>query len=367
FNRTFGPAWFSVVLGLPPDFPLPPRVSVINDLSTQDITSYGIFGEVSWSGFDERLKLSLSTRWQRDEIEQTYFALRQAVFPPFDATLDDQAGSASFNSLMPRLAATYRFTDDLTAYAVASKGVKPGGYNLGSQEVPNSPATFGKEELWNYEVGLKGDLLGRRLRYSLAVFHMDWKDIQVGQFFFDPVTFSGADLTVNGTAASSNGVELELTAALTQRLRLSAGMGYTDAKFDDFRNAIVSTTGDTADVTGNLLPLSTEWTANAAAEYRYPTGSMGDAFARVEYIYRGDTYDDIDNRDVEGDLIPAYDTWNLRFGLDGGRYSVVAFVDNVTDEEYVTGWLVNASESFTGVPGVINPRTYGVRMIARFQ
>lgn len=364
-NRSFGSDWFHVLLGLPQGFPIPPRVSVINDLRRQDITTYGVFGELNWSGFDDRLKLSLSGRWQRDEIEQGYYAPRQSAFPPFVATLDDFSGSASFNSFMPRFAATYKMSPQLTGYLVVAKGVKPGGYNLGSEEVPGSPATYDSEKLWNYEVGLKGELFERRLRFDLAAFVMDWKQIQVGQFFFDPVTLSGVDLTSNGPSAESRGVEFSVSVAATQGLRISAAVGYTDATFDDFPNAIVGANGQTADLTGNLLPLSTEWSGNADVEYRHPLGALGEGFAKVGYIYRGDTYDDIQNRNVDGELIPSYDLWNLRLGVERDRYSVIAFVDNVTDEPYIGGWL--ADSSLSGVLAVMNPRSFGVRLIARFQ
>ena len=364
-NRSFGPDWFHVLLGLPQGFPIPPNVSVINDLRTQNISTYGLFGELSWMGLADRLKLSLSGRWQRDEIEQSYYAPRQSPFPPFPATLDDFSGDASFSNFMPRIAATFKLTDQVTAYGVVAKGVKPGGYNLGSEEVPGSPPTYNEEDLWNYEVGLKGDFFERRLRLDLAAFLMDWDQIQVGQFFFDPDTLSGVDLTANGTSAQSKGFELGLALAATSRLRFSASVGYTDATFDDFRNAIVGANGQTADVTGNMLPLSSKWTANADVEYRHPVAPSTDLFAKVEYVYRGDTYDDIQNRDVDGELIPAYHVWNLRVGMERDRYSVIAFMDNVTNDDYLSGWL--ADSSLSGVLAVVNPRSFGVRFIARFE
>lgn len=364
-NRSFGADWFHVLLGLPQGFPIPPRVSVINDLRQQDIRTYGIFGELSWTGFGDRLKLSLSGRWQHDDIEQGYYAPRQSVFPPFVATLDDFSGKASFSSFMPRFATTYKFSAGLSGYLVVAKGVKPGGYNLGSDEVPGSPSTYDAEELWNYELGLKGELFQQRLRFELAAFRMDWQQIQVGQFFFDPVTLSGVDLTVNGASAKSQGLELSLSAALTRGLRVSASVGYTDATFDDFPNAIIGANGQTADLTGKRLPLSAKWSGTGSVEYRFGAGALGEAFAKAEYIYRGDTYRNIQNRDIAGDLIPSYDLWNLRLGFEQGRYSVIGFVDNVTNEHYVGGWL--ADSSLSGVLAVMNPRSYGVRVIARFQ
>lgn len=363
-NRSFGPDWFHVLLGLPQGFPIPPDVSVINDLRTQNIATYGLFGEMSWTGLADKLKVSLSGRWQRDEIDQSYYAPRQSPFPPFPSTLDDFSGSANFSSFMPRLAATYKLSEQVTGYGVVAKGVKPGGYNLGSEEVVGSPATYNPEELWNYEVGLKGEFLDRRLRLDLAAFLMDWNQIQVGQFFFDPDTLSGVDLTANGTSAQSKGMELGFLLAATSRLRFSGSVGYTDATFDDYPNAIVGANGQTADLTGNMLPLSTKWTVNANAEYRQPVAGSTEVFGRVEFVYRGDTYDDIQNRDIEGELIPSYHVWNLRVGMERDRYSLIAFVDNVTNDDYVSGWL--ADSSLSGVLAVVNPRTFGLRFMARF-
>lgn len=61
--------------------------------------------------------------------------------------------------------------------------------------------------------------------------------------------------------------------------------------------------------------------------------------------------------------VPAYDQWNLRAGVQGDRFSVTAYVENLTDDHHFT----NAYEKvFLG--GVqVEPayRTYGVRLTYR--
>ena len=57
--------------------------------------------------------------------------------------------------------------------------------------------------------------------------------------------------------------------------------------------------------------------------------------------------------------------WNLRVGMERDRYSLIAFMDNVTNDDYVSGWL--ADSSLSGVLAVVNPRSYGLRFIARFE
>lgn len=363
-RRPFSPTFFSTFFGV--TVPEGTVVTPINDLEGFEVTSYGVFGELSWTGLDDRLTVSGGLRWQNDDVASTFFALRNAVFPPFTAVPQDQAGDASFDSIMPRFTANYAVSDELNLYGLVAKGSKPGGFNLATVTFPDIglPETFDSEELWNYEIGVKAALADRRFLFNLAAFYIDWNKIQVSSFFFDPDTFASGIVTQNGAEASSKGIEADFTALPFEGLKLQAGIGYQDSQFGSFPDAIIDSTGNTADASGNRLPLAPEWSYNASAEYYWEVGNNGEAFLRLEYVYRDSVFTDNESRSVAPDFVPSYDYMNLRSGVDFGTVRVIAYIENLVGENYTTGYL--PPNSITGVLATVNPRRFGATITYNF-
>jgi iron complex outermembrane receptor protein len=92
-------------------------------------------------------------------------------------------------------------------------------------------------------VGYKASLFDRRLRFALAGFYADYKDVQVpgsvGAVINGVPTFVG--VTTNAGAATFKGVEAEASATLARefagagsRLNLAGTLGYIDAQYDEF-------------------------------------------------------------------------------------------------------------------------------------
>ena len=60
-------------------------------------------------------------------------------------------------------------------------------------ETPAFATKYDKESLWNYELGMKSELLDGRLRLNAAVFHLEWDGLQFESFFF----LTPGDLSTN--------------------------------------------------------------------------------------------------------------------------------------------------------------------------
>ena len=370
FEERFGSDWQQFLRDFTGNQGLvvPPGVGFL-DFGSIDATSYGIFGDMTWRGLEDRLSMSASVRWAHDEIEQTDRSISLSPTPPFgpgDSGLLE--GGSSFEAFLPRFSVTYEVAEDLvTLYAVAAKGYKPGGFNLGSVNVnvPNAPNTYDQETLWNYELGVKGSLFDSKLRLNLAAFYTDWSDLQVPALFFDPDTLLRVPLVQNYPSATSKGIELEFSAEPMEGLLLQGGIGFNDATFGDGPDIIVAQAVSVlGNVTGNQLPLASRWTGNTAVQYRRPFSSQLDGFVRLEYIYQGRRFEDVDNRRISGDLIPKYDTINVRAGVEWENLSIIVFGENVINEDYVTGY--RSSTSLNGALAVVNPKRFGVRAIYNF-
>jgi len=60
-------------------------------------------------------------------------------------------------------------------YARLASGYRPGGPNT----VPGTPAQYNPDKTYNYEIGLKADVLEHRLSLETAAYYIDWRNIQV--------------------------------------------------------------------------------------------------------------------------------------------------------------------------------------------
>lgn len=255
----------------------------------------------------------------------------------------------SWGRLTPNASLRWRPSERVTAYVALSNGFKSGGYNdaLGSA----NGIAFGPESLWNYEAGVKTSLLDRRVTLNVALFYMDWRKIQIlvqnpATTFFDPII-------LNAGGATSRGVELELAARPTDRLRLGISGStqrarYTEGTLPDGRPL-------------RVIPFSPAYIVATNAEYRFPIGGH-DIRLSGEYIARGRSYLTTNN-DPDG-RVGAYSLVNLRLALAprDERWQLAAFVDNLTDATYRTRLFDLYDNPLNGQKFVTlgPPRTFGM-------
>jgi iron complex outermembrane recepter protein len=343
------------LLGLPLGFPFDAGDRTFN---TQ---SWAVFGEATWY-LTEKLTLTAGGRYSDDTVSQRRTGVN------FGAPTVPTEGKTSFDDFSPRVAATYALNDSLTYYAAVSKGYKAGGLQLNNNQLlPVSE--FKEETIWNYEGGLKLATMGGRLRSNLAVFYMDWSDLQVftSQPIVDPVTGQVIFLhvTKNAASATNKGLEFDLRALPTRNFEIGGSVGYLHARFDDFPDAVVM--GNTVDLSDREIPRSPKWTASIDAEYRKQMADigeilspLGEGYLRAEWSYRSRSVPLLDS------LVPnpqqlvsdQFELLNIRAGFVTDTYRLDAYVENVLDEVYFTTFW---GFGFSGAR--INPtyRSYGIK------
>lgn len=313
----------------------------------EESTTWAIFADAVWHALP-RLDVTIGGRYTESDYTRTdnNILLGSMTVNPGQSVND--------SDFSPRFVLTYEWADDVLTYASASKGFKMGGAS--GIVPPGASPTFDKETIWNYEIGVKARLFDNRLQVNAAGFYMDWKDLQA--FAFD----NPDDLIFfvqNAAEASTKGFEIEASAVPVEGLNLTFGAGYLDAQYDSFENARVG--GMITDLGGFGLPFAPEWTVNATGQYTHPLGDYLDGFLRFEWSFIDDTFRNFDaqhNFEVNGDrtfLVPSYNVVNLRIGVEHENFRVVAFAENLFDENY-----------FTGIRGATlvdpHPRVFGVRV-----
>ena len=253
----------------------------------------------------------------------------------------------------------WRVRPDTLLYVKHSRGFKGGGQNIrGSAASPVSFQPFSPETVLDYEVGLKTDLLDRRLRINVAAFYSNYQNIQRST----AVALGGvvSTLITNATSAKIKGGELEITAAPTTRLTLNTSISYIHARYGAFLDAQI---GDRSD---EPFPIP-KWTVATNATYAVPLG-VGALRLTASYIWQ----DDVNYR---GSAVLDSAVTQPAFGLVNGRAALVLdrpkleialFVKNLLDKSYIVGGIdLDRTIGFNmNVPGA--PRTFGVDLTKRF-
>ncbi len=338
--------------------------------NTTDGETFAVFGDVTWS-FADQWSLIAGARYTRDELEyaryQNFTSLLYSQVASGTRPLDSEITAQderSFTDVSPRVVLTYAPTDDIDAYLVASAGYKPGGALL------DTATRYEEERLWNYEAGIKMQALDDRLTINAAVFHMIWDGLQIPtldtEFVDGEIELNTRILNIDATAY---GAELETQYMPTDYLYLAAGIGYLSNEFDGFGADDPYVFEAMAfDIDGKRLPRSPEWTLNFVGQYERPLTTDYDAFVRVEWSYRSETFSDIEAlasvtepldipgfgnsvsgvgytilypRDDFPFRVPSFDVVNLRAGVNTDRFSITAYVENLLDDNYYTGTQEN--------------------------
>jgi iron complex outermembrane receptor protein len=207
--------------------------------------AFAVYTQWDWN-VTARLTATLGARWTDEdkEIRYTPNANPRITTAPQNriSTANIRARGVpteqSVSLVTPRAAVRFEFTDDLMAFASATRGFRSGGWNARGT-APDTIQPFGPEKVWSYEVGLRSEWLDGRLRANLTGFHFDADDFQLPSAF-TTATGSIQFLTRNFAALRNSGVELELVAAPVENLNVFATIGIQDAEYRDLAPSILA-------------------------------------------------------------------------------------------------------------------------------
>jgi iron complex outermembrane receptor protein len=242
---------------------------------------------------------------------------------------------SAWSRLTPKLAVQYQAAPALLLYASASEGFRAGGYNVFA---PSSRYTaFSPETVRALELGAKGWLAGKRLRYAAALYRMQVDDMQVQQ-----MPSPGLVYLTNAASARSTGAEAELDYLLGGGWQLQAALALNRTRFGRFRDG-------TNNYDGQHNPFAPDRSGQVAL--RYDAGSGWHAQAALSGT--GAIFLDAANRYRRN----GYGLLNLNAGYRTGAWDVSAYVSNLADRRYDAVGYQN------GIVSVVSPpREAGLRL-----
>ena len=188
---------------------------------------------------------------------------------------------------------------------------------------------------------------------NAAAFTYEVEDFQAQVF----LTVATGSVITNARDVTGTGAEAEITALITPNFEIIAGLGLLDTEFDSDQIFLVA--GDEYTLDGNELPSAPELTYNLVARYYLPLVDRGELAFQADYAWQDDHF-----LQIENDPYSRHDSYGIAnakvsWHSPDGRYSVSAFVNNLTDEEYFTYQNTLGADWGYGVWG--KPRTSGMR------
>jgi iron complex outermembrane receptor protein len=400
--------------------PPPKRVCIKTHLTNR---SYSVFGQANLNlgALSDNLSafaIKLGARFSRENVTAQTASLIFAGngFGPLIMTTGARNFNArSFDNFSPEAGIEFAPTDDLLFYYTFSRGFKAGAGE--NNQGPGAANDFRSiivdpEIIENHEAGLKSAWLDNRLIVNLSGFTYELTGQQINKTIAGgPAGF--ATVFQNAASTGAKGVELEVSAAITDNFRVSGSANWLDSKYKDFRTtdplnpqnittlppgpvaaacAAVLAAGDPPttlppacfpfggvpdpttpigdiQLAGNPTRQSPKWSANFYAEYDihglnlFNDGSY--LTPSINVLYKGDVFFTEFHRFVEGQEAYTVIDTNLRYTSGNGRITADLWVKNAANKLIATSTFQLSTGRVIGVT-YLPPRMFGFTLGYKF-
>ncbi|ANY19587.1 Pesticin receptor precursor [Tsuneonella dongtanensis] len=318
-----------------------------------DNTSVAGFGQFTLDVTD-RLHLTAGLRYTDSKKQYDYIppspitALRPCDPDPTSATYNCATPEYKVSVWSPLVSLSYDIANDAIVYGTFSEGFREGGFAarylapaatvLAAAQQQGGLPGFDTEYVKNFEVGIKGNFLDRKLYLAASAFLNKFTDRQGPGTPQNQIGLVGSS-TINTGDATIKGFEVEGILRVSPNLRLDGALGLLDAKFDCIARGDgtcdpgnVLSEAYTIDINSNPL-LTPNVTANAGVTYsRFIDGLGGEILARLGYNYRGKN----DPKDGSQIITPAIGIVNasLSFRPEDKGFGVTLGARNLLNKKY---------------------------------
>lgn len=388
-------------------------------VTSQGTRAYAGFGQATFS-VREHTRLIAGARYTRDrrDISGTVTAIPPSVaFLPLPGNpcfaglpnpclLETYGGADTFNKVTWKAGIEHDLTDENMLYATVSTGFKAGGFDQSSTAVPGSTAAqeFKPETLTAYELGSRNRFLDNRLQLNVEAFYWKYRDHQEPYVTIDGQRQIAFDY-FNAGDAHQYGMDLDLAFRLTAADTLQANLEYLQSKYDTFRFSVpanpvgapfvkgagngftsfdplspVAATsgcatapvssgiyagGVAVDCSGMELTHAPKWSGTLDYLHRFTLGSAGDLELRLTGRFAARRWVAADFTPAE--RAPSYVTEGASLTYNNPhKWSLGFWGRNLANKAiYNSGFAASFVASYPTAT-LEAPRTYGVRLSARF-
>ncbi|HEY6620597.1 MAG TPA: TonB-dependent receptor [Steroidobacteraceae bacterium] len=321
-----------------------------------DYKEHSFFADVTYhfnSAFDLELGGRDTDVKQNSQVNTFCCVLYGPVNTAFPAEFTTQ--SSTTWSVAPR----WHINEDTLAYVRVATGFRPGGPNLPTPTLPNPPS-FKSDSTKNYEIGMRTDLFDKTFSIDMAVFYIDWKNIQI----LSIVQTSTGPVGINGNSGSATSKGVEWNFEWRPVVGLTVGFlgSYTDAYLTADAPGLGAFSGD-------KLPFVPDVSSTLNVDYKWPVFNDWSAFVGGSETYTGSRYTSFSPSVavVEPHVkLPVYNTFQLHLGLDNGHYNAELYGNNLGNSKGITDFSNSGGANQTGLVSFIQPRTLGIQVGYKF-
>ena len=325
-------------------FIVPPSAFVPPNFVQTERSAFSV-GQMNLAGYanldqpvGDKTVLKLGARLERTEsdLDRTKASSNSFGFPaPQDPRL---RGAQRHDYMSASGAVVHSVSPSLNLQAKTSLAHKPEGYS----GFTGNPllARFDGEQIWATEAGVTFGPPKGRFGGSVLAF---WNAID--NYQFERTVPNSTDfVVVNAAQVLARGFEAKFMWSPVEKVWWDFQAGYTDATFDDHRDA------SGARVDGKRVPFIPAATLRTGVTVDFGQGWS----ANASYAAIGRSY--FDERNTAMFAQPAYGIVNAQLRYRFDRYTVAVYGQNLTDKNYYQ--FINP-EIYAGSPGA--PRRVGVQ------
>lgn len=260
-----------------------------------------------------------------------------------------------------RAGLSYDFSDDAMVYGSITKGYRVGQVN------PNNgpsfvdptdiviPESYKADWTINYELGAKTTWFDRRLVANLAVYYIDWRDIQIdGRRVSDRRNF-----ITNAGKARSQGVELELSAQPTSAFSFYTALTFQDAEVTDVPTNIIVPAAK-----GDVLPGLVDFKVSGGFEYRWDVG-LNQLYVRADGQYTESSPNGLSGNGTNPffAMNEAWENVDAAIGLITSWGEIALYGENLTNND---AFIINRGAESINPVNTLRPRTVGLRLSVKY-
>ncbi|MEO1648510.1 MAG: TonB-dependent receptor [Pseudomonadota bacterium] len=328
-TATFGARYYDVEV----DFEGSANGSFCNSGAAQDANAFGTDisdlyngdGQFNFIGScDASLRQTFDLNDSLADIEAAGLSATQAqqVFNAVRAP-----DTASTSGVIFKGTLTLTPTEDLLFYATYSEGFRPGLLNRpGGALGPDGfvvPFEVETDEVTNYELGWKTDLIDGQLRLNGSAFFVDISNLQTQ--IFDP-SITNLFFSANAANAEIYGLEADFTIAPYSL----PGFSVTGA-FSILDTEITEVLIPTDDVlVGSDLAYAPPFQGNIRARYEWDLSDTLEAYVQPQITYSDSKFTDV--VEINKLELDSYTVFDLSVGIKAEQWRFEIFGENLSDE-----------------------------------
>lgn len=325
-------------------------------ISTTEAKNAAIFMHGSWHFLP---KFNFTVGLRQDYVKKD-FKLDVAGGDIFNISLLNGVDFAvnankSWNEISYNAALDYSPTESVMWYAAINTGFKPGSFNSLSISAESALASSKPELARNYEIGLKSFLLQHRLQNNIALFYVNYANLQV---------FSAKTSESNAPQAVIQGGEWSSRYKVSEGLEFNANYTYLNTAFSDYIDF------DGNNLQGNSLPRSPKISLVAGVNYSWLNRDLNRFWWELQGAYTGEHF--IQPNNNTDAVVPAYHQYHTALYWQPGAsefyYSV--WIRNISNDHFVVHAVGQSSFSISPHSSSLNiapARTIGASLYWSFR